>query len=165
MNTHTIFVCTATFIGMASDMPARAQYDPTADLCVFETPQSHWTHNNASYVAGRLIIAWSPGNETVSKYEWYFDSYDKSASPEHHNNNLYNSLGKEASRIRQNPNYTTALTLSPVRITTTGQNLRHMVFGTLHPLGYARSPEWTYSGMLVQTGTSAITATGKISCR
>lgn len=156
---------TALLVGVLGT-PLSAQYDPTANHCEFISPQSTWVHNNVAYDAGRLHIEWSPWHGEVAKYEWFFDARNRGASVAHHNKVLYSRFDGGDSLVEAREEYSAALnvTVTNVLATTTGF-ANNTIAGVLHPQGGRYAPEWVYSGLLAQTGTTSIAATGTVRCR
>ena len=146
--------------------PLLAQYDPLAERCEFRSDESSFVHNNTVYSAGRVEIDWSPSLDVVTRYEWYFDAWNKNDPHADHNAVLYSKLSGGDTFIEQNIRYTNALDVSLFGVIATTVGLpNNTVIGTLHPLSGGPGPDWVYTANLVQTGTSSIATTGQVQCR
>lgn len=160
----TLAVLVATLVG-AFATPVLAQYDPTSNHCEFISQRSSWVHRNVALDAGRVHLEWSPWDGEVTKYEWYFDAWNKTAGLPHHNSVLYSRFDGGDTRVEARDEYSAALdvTVTDVLATTTGF-ANNIVAGVLHPQAGRFGSTWVFSGMLVQTGTTAIVATGEVRC-
>lgn len=137
--------------------PARAGFDAHAPSCTFSAT-SFFGHEvaTAPKQVGRLLITWEPGSGTVTNYEWHLPGTDGS----------YSRLS-EVPGTR--PTLTQDLALGTwVLSARLDSNLGGWVPGrriaaVLAPR-HADNPEWQFAGILTETGSIYIAATGTVSC-
>jgi hypothetical protein len=176
----------ATLAIVASSAPAHAQFNPAAERCTFEAPTSFYGWQSDVRTAGRLTLQWSPVTGEIFDYKWYFDPYaarpvpatspsevcwDPALERAKHEGEarIYSKLNQECAawnKVTKTPASSSHFVAATLETYLRGglSASNHMIHAQMNP-AYGGNAEWHFSGILEQTGTSWISAGGKVTCR